>query len=169
MSKRIVIAGFSGIGKTTLASKYKNVIDLDAAEFVYDDSNMLHIPFEKRKGEERKTNPFWPQNYINAIKKAQKKYDIILVWDREDIIKEYINNEIDFILCYPSKDSLKNYIKRYRARGNSEKYIKWKLAQYDDKMKYFKSLNVKKIVLTDNQTIEDYLKQKNIKLIENKL
>lgn len=166
MNKRIVIAGFSGIGKTTLASKYKNVIDLEAAEFVYDDSDMLHIPFEKRKGEERKSNPSWPQNYIKAIKKMQKKYDVILVWDREDIIKEYINNEIEFILCYPSKDSLNYYIQRYGARGNSEKYIKWKLAQYDEKMKYFRSLNVKKIVLTDNQTIEDYLKQKNIGLLK---
>lgn len=72
MNKKIVIAGFSGIGKTTLASKYKNVIDLDAAEFVYDDSNMLNIPFEKRKGEERKANPFWPQNYIKAIKKTKR-------------------------------------------------------------------------------------------------
>ncbi len=153
MGKGLVIAGFSGIGKTTLASKYKNVLDLDAAEFAYDDSDILDIPFEKRKGEKRKVNPFWPQNYINALKEAQREYDVILVWDREDIIKEYINNGIKFILCYPSKDDLDNYIQRYRDRGNSEKYIKWKLAQYDDKMKNFKSLNIPKIVLTDNNTI----------------
>lgn len=167
MGKGLVIAGFSGIGKTTLASKYKNVLDLDAAEFAYDDSDILDIPFEKRKGEKRKANPFWPQNYINALKEAQREYDVILVWDREDIIKEYINNGIKFILCYPSKDDLGYYIQRYRDRGNSEKYIKWKLAQYDDKMKYFKSLNIPKIILTDNNTIEDYLKNKKFKLVKN--
>lgn len=166
MSKGIVIAGFSGIGKTTLANKYKNVLDLDVTQFVYDDSDILHIPFEKRKGMKRKHNPLWPQNYINALKEAQKEYDVVLIWDREDIIKEYINNEIEFILCYPSKDDLNNYIQRYRDRGNREKYIKWKLEQYDDKMRLFKSLNVEKIILTNNQTIEDYLETKRVKLLK---
>ena len=77
MKKGIVIAGFSGIGKTTLAKKYKNVIDLDSAEFVYNDSNMLHIPFEKRKGEKRNPNINWPNNYINAIKEAIHQYDLV--------------------------------------------------------------------------------------------
>lgn len=166
MNKGLVIAGFSGIGKTILASKYKNVIDLDSAEYAYDDTNIINIPFEKRKGEKRKINPLWPQNYIIAIKEAQKKYDIILVWDREDIIKEYINSEIKFILCYPSKDDLNNYIQRYRSRGNSEKYIKWKLRQYEDKMVLFKKLNVPKIILKNNQTIEDWLIENNYNLIK---
>lgn len=166
MKNKIIIAGFSGIGKTVLASKYKNVLDLDAAEYAYDDSDILDIPFEKRKGGKRKTNPLWPQNYIKAINKAKDEYDIILVWDREDIIKEYINNGIDFILCYPVKDDLNNYIKRYRDRGNSEKYIKWKIEQYDEKMEYFKNLDVPKIILANNDTIETYLIKQNYNLVK---
>lgn len=164
MKKGIVISGFSGIGKTTLAKKYKNIIDLDAAEFVYDDSNMQHIPFEQRKGEKRNPNINWPNNYINAIKEAKQNYDFVLVWDREDIINEYIKNNINFILCYPSKEDLNNYVKRFRNRGNTEKYIKIKLKQYDEKIKLFDNLNVKKIILTNNETLEEYLKKKNFEL-----
>lgn len=157
MNNRIIIAGFSGVGKTILANKYKNVIDLDAAPYVYDDSDLQDIPFEARKGMNRKSNPLWPENYISAIKEAIKEYEIILIWDREDIIKEYIANDIDFIICYPAKDDLNNYVERYRNRGNREEYIKWKIGQYEDRISFFNSLDVKKIILDNNQTLEDYL------------
>lgn len=163
--KGIVIAGFSGIGKTTLANKYKNVIDLDAREFAYDDSDIMHIPLEKRKGEKRPANPNWPQNYIDAIKKVINKYDIILVWDREDIIKEYLKNKIEFILCYPAKEDLKYYIQRFKERGNTPQYIEWKLKQYEEKLLFFQTLTVKKIILVKNETLEDYLKNNKIKLV----
>lgn len=166
MKKGIVIAGFSGVGKTVLGTKYKNVLDLDAAEYVYDDSDCLHIPFEKRKGEKRKLNSSWPQNYIVAIQDALYKYDFILVWDREDIIREYMKNDIAFILCYPSREDLSYYVERYRSRGNTEKYISWKLAQYDEKVKFFETLSVPKIILDNRKTLEDYLKEKHFSLIK---
>ena len=106
MNNGIVIAGFSGIGKTELEKKYKNVIDLDAAEYIYDDTEIMHIPFEQRKGMNRKKNPNFPKNYIDAIKDAKIKYDLVLVWDRQDIITEYIKNNIDFILCYPDEKEI---------------------------------------------------------------
>ena len=165
MGKGIIIAGFSGIGKTFLGNKYKNVLDLDSAKFVYDDSEILHIPFEQRKGEPRKPNSNWPQNYIDTIKEATIKYDIVLVWDRQDIIKEYIKNDIEFTLCYPEKGDLEKYIERFRNRGNTEKYIKMKIKQYDEKMDMFKNLNVPKVILKNNKTLEEYLIEKEYKLI----
>lgn len=166
MKKSIVIAGFSGIGKTELAKKYSNVVDLDSAEYVYDDSDILDIPFERRKGEKRKPNPLWPQNYINKIKEVMTQYDFVLVWDRKDIIEEYIKNDIEFVICYPSyKDLFKYYGKRYIKRGNSRKYIRMKMIQYFKKKIYFRKLNAKKIILNHNETLEDYLLKNNYKLI----
>lgn len=159
-----IIAGFSGIGKTYLGNKYSNVIDLDAAPFVYDDSDILDIPFELRKGMKRKPNKNWPNNYIKAIKDMEEKYDLILVWDRLDIIEEYLKNDIEFILCYPEKNALNNYIERYKERGNSESYITWKLNEYQEKLSTFEKLNVYKIILKDNETLEDYLVNINFNL-----
>lgn len=160
MKNGIVIAGFSGIGKTTISKKYSNIIDLDSAEYAYDDSSILNIPFEKRKGMRRKPNRNWPQNYINAIKKAVEKFDIVLVWDRQDIVKEYLKNDIEFSLCYPDEKDLVFYIDRFKSRGNSEEYIKMKLTQYKDNMIFFKNLSCEKIILHNNETLEDYLLKK---------
>lgn len=159
--KGIIIAGFSGIGKTTLAKKYKNVIDLDASEYVYDETDLLNIDIERRKGEYRKPNPNWPGNYIEAIKKSLYKYDIVLVWDREDIIEEYIKNKFNFMVCYPSKNDLDNYVRRYKNRGNSDKYIKMKLNQYDNRIKLYDELKLEKVILNNNETIEDWLLKNN--------
>lgn len=166
IKKGIIIAGFSGIGKTTLAKKYKNVIDLDASNYAYDETNILNVDIEKRKGERRKANSSWPHNYIEKIKEVVLKYDIILVWDREDIMKEYINNGFEFMICYPSKKDLTEYVKRYKDRGNTNKYIEMKLKQYDDRLKLYNSLNVKKVVLENNKTLEDWLLDNNYNLIK---
>lgn len=161
---RIVIAGFSGIGKSTLARKYKNVIDLDASEFVYDDTGLENLNIEQRKGLKRKSNPNWPKNYIDAIKKEVENYDIVLVWERPDILMEYKRNNIDFSLCYPTKESLNIYANRYLIRGNSKEYVNMKINQYDERLKVYYSLDVDKIILFGNETLEDYLLKNNYSL-----
>ena len=164
--EKIIIAGFAGVGKTTLGKKYKNVIDLDAAEYVYDDKELEHLTIEQRKGMNRKANPNWPQNYINAIKEALNDYDIVLVWDRPDILKEYEKNGFDYWIVFPTEEEIQNYKIRYLGRGNSQEYVDKKLKQYVEYSKIFKEKNVKKVTLAANETLEDYLlKNENIKLI----
>lgn len=162
----IVISGFSGVGKTTLGKKYKNVIDLDSAEYVYDDSELQHLDIEARKGMDRKANPDWPENYINKIKEVKNNYDFILVWDRLDCLEEYFKNGIEYWLCYPEEKSLEIYKKRYINRGNSQQYVEKKIKQYYQNINTFESLNVKKIILKGNETLEDYLVKNNFQLIK---
>ena len=158
---KLLVAGFSGIGKTMLGKKYKNILDLDSVEYIYDDSKLQNLNLEQRKGLPRKVRKEWPENYIEKIKSEINNYDYVLVWDRIDIIEEYIKNKLDFVLCYPDKDSLlKYYEKRYLERGNNIEYVKKKFNEYEEKMKFFNTLSVVKIILTENETLEDYFIKK---------
>ena len=79
MKTGIIISAFATCGKTYLGKKYKNVIDLESSNYKHDNTEIINIPPEERKGTTRRPNPNWPNNYYNAIIEAQKKYDIVLV------------------------------------------------------------------------------------------
>mgnify|MGYP006070278029 FL=1 len=94
MSKGIIIAGFAGVGKTTLA----NVIDLESSIYKWDNTGLENIPVEARKGTKRNQNKEWPLNYINEIKKQVELYDIVLVWIHPDVLDIYDKYDISYII-----------------------------------------------------------------------
>lgn len=167
MDKPVIIAGFAGIGKTTLAKKYKNVIDLESSLYKWDNSSLENIPVEERKGMIREQNKDWPMNYINAIQDAVQIYDIVLVWIHPDVLKIYDEYNIPYILCYPDKKSLEIYRKRYIDRGNNKEYIDKVINTFEFRERQFESMSAKKIILHGNATLEDYLINNHFKLISN--
>ena len=72
MARGIIIAGFATCGKSILAKKYSNVIDLDSSNYKYNNANIKNVPIEERKGTNRQINRKWPGNYYKAISKAIK-------------------------------------------------------------------------------------------------
>lgn len=166
MNKPLIIAGFAGIGKTTLANKYKNVIDLESSIYRWDNTGLEDIPVEQRKGTKRKENPNWPNNYIEEIKKQRLNYDIILVWIHPNTLKIYDENDIDYVLCFPEKSAIKIYEERYKKRGNNKEYISKIVDTYDDSFEEFNKMQVPQIILQGDETLEDYLIKHNYKLIK---
>ena len=94
----MIISGFPGIGKTTLAKKYVNVIDMESSDY----SHILtdeerKIPREELKGAKKsKKNPRWPINYIEEIIKNMNKYDIILISHHPKVKQGLENRKIEF-------------------------------------------------------------------------
>ena len=160
--KGLIIAAFAGTGKTYLAKKYKNVIDLESSKYKYDYSMCSSVDYEKLKGDKNRVpNNEWPQNYVKAIKNAQTKYDIVFVFICEEALEIYKKYNIDFIVCYPSELAFKKYYKsRYEGRGNSELWIKNVLSYYDKFVtNYLQKCEYEKIILNNDETLEDALKK----------
>ncbi|MBO4569999.1 MAG: hypothetical protein J5689_02145 [Clostridia bacterium] len=163
----IIISGFGGVGKTYLAQKYKNVCDLESGPYKYDYRHVHKKSFEKLKGESgRKRRGDWPENYINAINEAIKKYDIVCVrYNGDESVDFYDTYDLNYIVCYPTKSAYKNYLKRFKERGNSDEWIEKNKKYFDVTYNRCKKFNGKKILLHNNETLEDALIKRGYKLI----
>ena len=119
--KAKVISVFAGLGKTTVGNKYSNVCDLTSSKYRYDYSNINQEDYEKMKYDKGMVvNPCWPDNYLEALRDAMIKYDIVLVPSNEDIRLLLQREKIDFLLVLPSMDSKEMLLERYKARGNND-------------------------------------------------
>lgn len=166
--KGLIIAAFAGTGKTYLAKKYKNVIDLESSKYKYDYSMYSSIEYEKLKGDKNRIpNNEWPQNYVTAINEAQTKYDIVFVFICEEALNIYKKYNIDFVVSYPSECAFKMYYKsRYQRRGNSDAWIESVLSYYDKFITNFlQKSEYKKIILNNDETLEVSLKNLGYELI----
>ena len=105
-----IISGFPGIGKSTL---YNNtdlkILDSDSSNFSWSSPGVRNKDF--------------PQNYIDHIKENMGKVDIILV-SSHDVVREALNdNNIDYYIVYPDITLKDEYLKRYKERGNDDKFL----------------------------------------------
>lgn len=157
----IIIAGFATCGKRVLGRKYKNVLDLESSPF----KNIMRddLSVEAQKGTKREINPFWPQNYYDAIKEAVNNYDIVLVQLKPEHFDYFDKHNIKYSIAYPSLDSWNEVEKRCIERGNNTDFIR-RLKEvfipfYEDAIKR----NYDKLyILNGNETLEDILKKEEL-------
>jgi len=166
MNECTIIAGFAGIGKTTVATKYKNVYDLESTRYEWDCAEYKDIAVERLKGKERIKNPLWPQNYIDEIKDKMQEYDILFVKAHPDILEVYDKENIQYVICYPCKQALGEYKRRYVERGNSAEYMERTINSYDWKVKRWSENPSNKIILGENEVLEVYLIKNGYNLVK---
>lgn len=160
-----VISVFAGLGKTTVGNKYKNVLDLRSSAYRCDYSNIKESDYEKMKcSTKRIPNPDWPTNYLQAIKEAQEKYDLVLVPSNLDIRELLTENKIDFIFVLPekTKEVRAELIKRYENRGNSNELITQVISYFDTWSRNQSDYDYPIEILKKGQYLEDLLIELNL-------
>lgn len=123
--KGTIISGFAGIGKTTAALKYDNVIDLESSQFFFKlPNNLNNKDYEKLKGDSsRPINLNGLSDYVDAIIQAKDKYDYVLIAMFPALIEELNNRNIDVQIVLPHIDDIVEYKRRYKDRGNNINWI----------------------------------------------
>lgn len=123
--KGTIISGFAGIGKTTAALKYDNVIDLESSKFFFNlPDNVTNQDYERLKGDNsRPVNFNGLSDYIDAIIEAKDKYDYVLIAMFPKLIQELNNRNIDVQIVLPHIDDVVHYERRYKDRGNNQHWI----------------------------------------------
>jgi adenylate kinase family enzyme len=92
-----IICGFAGIGKSTLAKKYANVVDLESTSFEKD----------------------WVRYAKVARHMAKNGYTVLLSCHKE--IREELHS--GYYLAIPRNLDRIEYMNRYKQRGNDETFI----------------------------------------------
>lgn len=156
MGQGIIIAGFKAIGKSTLAKKYKNVVDVDSSNYKYIiDSKLDKLSEEERKGvKSRIVNPEYPNNYYNEIIKQCKSGKLVLIACKKEILQMLEKAGNEFFIVYPKESMLDEIIERAKNRGNGEDFISnIKNAYYRD----FPNENQKVIWIKSGEYLEDIM------------
>lgn len=159
-----VLSVFAGCGKTYCAKKYPNkVIDLESSDYKWIYAvDVSTVPKEGRKGmpaKFRKVNPDWPNNYIQAIKEARKKYDVVLVAQYEEVRKAMAQAGIHYALVFPLNSCKMEFVERYKRRGNPESFVQMLMTNFDKWVfDLYESNDGNKWVLAPGQYLEDMLK-----------
>ena len=156
----IFIFAFTATGKSTVANKYKNVIDMESTYYKYTNTNTED---ESLKSTVRELNKEWPENYFKALKEVKNQYDYILVAD-EICNKFIIDNHFEYWYVYPQRELKQEYLNRCTDRGNNDEFIYWYSKLWDewiDKCEEDKYAS-KKIKLKSKEYLEDVIP--NLKL-----
>lgn len=114
----VVISAFPGMGKT-YAAKYiegLKIIDLESSKYKW-----LKDP---HKG--RIINPDFPQNYIEKLKGYMEieEPDVIFVSSHSEVRDALNKAKIPYYLIAPKQRWRDEIVKRYKERGNSDKFCK---------------------------------------------
>ena len=119
----VVLCG-PAVGKTYLSKTDSRFIDLDGMKAKYKYGIIDEIDFEKNKLNRGKVIHQDSLEYaLNILKKEIQNDKIVLLSFNKQLLEYLWDNNIDYFLVYPNKNSREEYINRMKKRGNNEKFI----------------------------------------------
>lgn len=135
----MIIMGYPGIGKTTLANGDYRFIDLDS-------SNPLLTGLIKKK--------HWERQYVGTAIYLSKKGYHVFVSTHPEVIKEVIARDgNNALIVFPSKDIkeywLEKLLDRYKSLPNRQTHNAWRRARdhFDEDIEELSNVKCHQIVL----------------------
>jgi len=164
MEKHIIV-GIAGIGKTTLARKNQDVIDMEIRNHKYANWYPNYDLHDWYKIKEHIINDNWFEKYLKDVKDEIENgnHKIVFVWMDNAVIEWLENENIPYTMAFWDKnqDGMQEFLQeRYTKRGNPQPYID-RVLNYLDEIykKYARENNVDSIILKKNENIEQILKE----------
>ena len=152
----MVISAFPACGKSYFYSMFDDVLDSDSSLFSW----------IKEDGEKIR-NPEFPQNYFEHIKQNyhNKNLDYIFVSSHKEIRDLMKENNIPYVLVYPSKKLKAEWIGRCYLRGSSPEFIENLCKNWDKWVEecMYDNGAVFKIELKSGEYLSNYLTKGLIK------
>lgn len=173
--EKILIMAYMGTGKTELEKGYENVVDFDFQDYKYIyDEKIRHLPLEQRKGniDLRTENKDYPKNFLEDALKLLEEGKIVVSPFIEHTFKAYDSDDfkekikdVRVILACPERDNFSEYKERFRARGNSEKFIERRKNEFNTLMNIFDSADdYEKVIVKPEKYLSDTLLEYGINL-----
>lgn len=117
--KTKVISAFPACGKSYTFENsqdcFRGILDSDSSEFSW-------VKDENGKNTTERNSDF-PNNYIQHIKDNLGKVEIIFVSSHDVVRNALKDNGIDYTIVYPDKSMKDEWLRRFKKRGNDEKFI----------------------------------------------
>lgn len=137
----MIIAGYSGIGKTTYANSRDDVLDFHIVPYKYrfpegyDPSTYTEAD---KAGADFEFDPEYPTAYCKDLLKYRYEYRHVLIPADPKILKLLEKFETPYLLVlpYPFDTEVKaEYEARFRERGNNETFLSLFIGQWEDRLK----------------------------------
>ena len=162
--KKLVIAGFAGIGKTTLAElNPENVIDMEIRPYKYANYKTEYTLEEWYKMEHILNENFL-QKYIKDVKNeiANGTHKIIFIWLTIDVLEMIAKEDMKCLVATwnDKEEGIKEYLENlYEKRGNPIEWRKKVINYLEVINSYVKEKRIEAIVLNKNENIEMKLRK----------
>ena len=149
MKQAIVVCGFPGVGKTTVANNRSNILDAESSAFSWEWN--VEPPFD------RKRNPMFPTNYIKFLQENADKYDVLLAASHKKVREALCANGIQYIIVAPRRELKNEYLIRYLKRGSDINFIELLNEKWDEFLTDIENDGAPVIWLGANENLADVL------------
>lgn len=140
----MIICGFPGIGKSSIARTLPGIVDLEST------------PFNKN----------W-KIYADVIEHMDKNGYTVLVSSHRELREELLNRNINYFYVKPEKNLKEEYLERYKKRGNTKAFINQIKDNWDNYLISLKGENIVELkseeYLLDKLDYIKYIKYEELK------